>query len=178
MSIVITSVLAAFVLAVGFFVPRPMWDMPPSGFDQPDVLFPQGRWWHGSGCVICTFAYGFGAFAVATGDTKNPEKDVPRAVFGFALGQTIFFVLPTLALVLAIPWTLISTMSSPFVVALQHLNIPAGGSILNAVVLIASFSVLVASMFSSVIMLASLAETGRRATFWQLERKKWRSMPC
>ena len=74
-----------------------------------------------------------------------------------ALGQGIFFILPTLALVLAVPWTIISTNSSPFVTALQHMGIAAGGSLLNAVVLIASFSTLVAAMFSAVIMLSSLA---------------------
>jgi L-asparagine transporter-like permease len=74
-----------------------------------------------------------------------------------ALGQAIFFVLPTLALVVAVPWTIISTQSSPFVTALQHLGIADGGSLLNAVVLIASFSTLVAAMFSAVVMLSSLS---------------------
>ena len=157
MSVLKTGALAAFVLVVLF-----VFYAPHRGYTalRPANLapfLPRGIGGLTQAMVICTFAYGLGAFAAATGDTKNPRQDVPRAVLGMAMGQGIFFILPTLALVLAVPWTIISTHSSPFVTALQHMGITAGGSILNAVVLIASFSTLVASMFSAVIMLSSLA---------------------
>ncbi len=157
MSIVKTGALAAFVLTVLFIFFAPRGGSITPGPVNLTPFLPRGIGGLTQAAVICTFAYGLGAFAVATGDTKDPRRDVPRAVLGMALGQTIFFTLPTLALVLAVPWTIISTNSSPFVTALQHLGITAGGSVLNAVVLIASFSVLVASMFSAVIMLSSLA---------------------
>ncbi len=157
MSVLKTGALTAFTLAVLF-----VFYAPHRGYIalRPANLapfLPRGIGGLTQAMVICTFAYGLGAFAAATGDTKNPPKDVPRAVLGMALGQAVFFTLPTLALVLAVPWTIISTHSSPFVTALQHMGIAAGGSLLNAVVLIASFSALVASMFSAVIMLSSLS---------------------
>jgi L-asparagine transporter-like permease len=172
MSVLKTGALTAFILAVVFFVffhPHGM----PAGLQAGNLMpfFPRGIGGLAQAAVICTFAYGLGAFAVATGDTKNPRRDVPRAVLGFALGQTVFFTLPTLALVLAVPWTAISTQSSPFVVAMQHLGITAGGSVLNAIVLIASFSVLVGAMFSAVAMLSSLARDWEAPDFLAVKRK-------
>jgi L-asparagine transporter-like permease len=157
MSVLKTGALAAFVLAVVFIAYAPHRGYAALGPANLAPFLPRGIGGLAQAIVICTFAYGLGAFAVATGDTKNPRRDVPRAVLGMALGQAIFFVLPTLALVVAVPWTIISTQSSPFVTALQHLGIADGGSLLNAVVLIASFSTLVAAMFSAVVMLSSLS---------------------
>jgi L-asparagine transporter-like permease len=158
MSVVKTGALTAFVLLVVLFVfHAPREGYTAFGLANLTPFLPRGIGGLTQAAVICTFAYGLGAFAVATGDTKDPRKDIPRAVLGMALGQAIFFILPTLALVFAVPWTIISTNSSPFVTALQHLGITAGGSVLNAVVLIASFSTLVASMFSAVVLLSSLA---------------------
>ena len=157
MSVLKTGALTAFVLAVLFIFYAPHRGHAVLGPANLAPFLPRGIGGLTQAVVICTFAYGLGAFAAATGDTKNPPKDVPRAVLGMALGQAVFFTLPTLALVLAVPWTIISTHSSPFVTALQHMGIAAGGSLLNAVVLIASFSALVASMFSAVIMLSSLS---------------------
>jgi len=158
MSVLKTGALTAFVLVVVFFVfLNPHRGPAASSPANLTPFSPRGIGGLAQAAVICTFAYGIGAFGVATGDTRNPEQDVPRAVLGMALGQAVFFTLPTLALVLAVPWTLISTHSSPFVTALQHLGVTAGGSILNAVVLIASFSTLVAAMFSAMVMLSSLA---------------------
>lgn len=158
MSVLKTGALTAFVLAVIFISLAPHRGYVPLGMANLTPFLPRGIGGLTQAVVICTFAYGLGAFAAATGDTRNPPRDVPRAVLGMALGQGLFFILPTLALVMAVPWTIISTDSSPFVTALQHLGIAAGGSLLNAVVLIASFSTLVAAMFSAVIMLSSLAQ--------------------
>jgi L-asparagine transporter-like permease len=158
MSVLKTGALTAFVLAVLFISYAPHGGHAASGPASLTPFFPRGIGGLTQAIVICTFAYGLGAFAAATGNTKNPSRDVPRAVLGMALGQGVFFILPTLALVLAVPWTIISTCSSPFVTALQHMGIAAGGLLLNAVVLIASFSALVASMFSAAIMLSSLAQ--------------------
>ena len=157
MSVLKTGALTAFVLAVLFIFYAPHSGHAALGPANLTPFLPRGIGGLTQAVVICTFAYGLGAFAAVTGDTKNPRQDVPRAVLGMALGQAVFFTLPTLALVLAVPWTIVSTHSSPFVTALQHMGIAAGGSLLNAVVLIASFSALVASMFSAVIMLSSLA---------------------
>ena len=171
MSVLKTGALAAFVLVVFFFVFHSRGGYAALGPANLTPFFPRGIGGMAQAAVICTFAYGIGAFAVATGDTRNPQKDVPRAVLGMALGQGIFFTLPTLALVLAVPWTIISTRSSPFVTALQHLGITAGGSVLNAVVLISSFSVLVASMFSAVVMLSSLAHDWEAPDFLGVRKK-------
>ena len=157
MSIVKTGALAAFVLVVLFVLVAHHAGLAATGPTNLIPFFPRGIGGLAQATVICTFAYGLGAFAAATGDTRDPGRDVPRAVLGMAIGQAVCFTLPTLALVAAAPWTMISTHASPFVTALRHLGITAGGSLLNAVVLVASFSTLVASMFSAVAMLSSLA---------------------
>lgn len=137
-------------------------------------FLPRGLGGLAQATVICTFAYGIGALAAAAGRTKNPAQDVPKATIGMTVGQMFFFTIPTLSLLFAIPWTMVSTKSSPFVSALNHIGIHFGGLVLNVVVLFASLSTLVAALFSGVIMLTSLANDREAPSFLV---KQWKSTP-
>lgn len=128
-------------------------------------FFPNG--WKGlsQAIVVTAFAYGAGALAAAMGDTRNPRRAVPIATAGMALAQSLFFLIPVTALLAVTPWSLISSQSSPFVTGLEHAGVHLGGSVLNAIVLVASFSVLLGSMFTAVTMLASLARDREAPVF-------------
>lgn len=128
-------------------------------------FFPNGLKGLSQAVVVTTFAYGAGALAAAVGDTKDPRRAVPLATIGMALAQALFFLLPVTALVAVTPWTLISSQSSPFVTGLEYVGIRLGGSVLNAIVLVASFSVLLGSMFTAITMLASLARDREAPAF-------------
>ncbi|AOQ24261.1 Phenylalanine-specific permease [Moorella thermoacetica] len=128
-------------------------------------FFPNGLRGLSQAIVVTTFAYGAGALAAAVGDTRNPRRAVPLATAGMALAQALFFLLPVTALVAVTPWFLISSQSSPFVTGLEHAGIHLGGSVLNAIVLVASSSVLLGSMFTAVTMLASLARDREAPAF-------------
>ncbi|OAT79337.1 amino acid permease [Desulfotomaculum copahuensis] len=172
LTVIKTGALVAFMGVVAYIFLVPHRVAAAAGTANLAPFFPHGAGGLGQAMVICTFAYATGALASAMGDTKNPRRDIPRATIGMALGQAFFFTLPTLALVLAVPWTMVSTKASPFVTALNHVGIHAGGTILNAIVLISSFSVLVASMFSAEIMLSSLAKDKEAPAFLAREWKK------
>ena len=173
LTILKTGALLAFTLVVSYILITPHHVKAGTGAANLTPFLPHGLSGLMQGVVICTFAYGVGAFAAATGDTRNPERDVPFATKGMAASQAFFFIVPTLVLLLAVPWSAISTKSSPFVTALNHVGIHAGGSVLNIVVLIASFSALVASMFSAKIMLSSMAEDREAPA---LLAKKWHDL--
>ncbi|MGI9860019.1 amino acid permease [Moorella naiadis] len=128
-------------------------------------FFPNGLKGLGQAVVVTTFAYGAGALTAAVGDTKNPRRAIPLATMGMALTQALFFLLPVTTLVAVTPWTLISSQSSPFVTGLEHVGIRLGGSVLNAIVLVASFSVLLGSMFTAITMLVSLARDREAPSF-------------
>lgn len=172
LTVIKTGALVAFMGLVAYILLVPH-RMAVAGTANLVPLFPHGAGGLGQAMVICTFAYATGALASAVGDARNPERDIPRATIGMALGQAFFFTLPTLALVLAVPWSLVSTHSSPFVTALNHAGIHLGGNILNAIVLISSFSVLVASLFSAEIMLSSLARDKEAPAFLS---RKWKNI--
>lgn len=158
LTVIKTGALLAFIGVVAYMIFVPHRVTTGIGFSNLTPLFPRGIGGLAQATVICTFAYGLGAFSAATGDTRSPRRDIPEATFGMAAGQIFFFTVPTLALMLAVPWTRISTNASPFVSGLNHIGIHLGGSVLNAIVLFASFSALIAAMFSGVVMLASLAK--------------------
>lgn len=173
LTVIKTGALAAFVGVVAYYLLLPHGAAAGVGANNLVPFFPHGAGGFIHAVVICTFAYGIGAFAAATGDTRNPRRDIPIATKGMTAGQALLFTLPTLALLLAVPWTMVSAGSSPFVSVLDHLGIDLGGSLLNAVVLIASFSSLVASMFSAVIMLSSLAREKEAPAFLS---RQWKNI--
>ncbi len=166
-----TGTLLVFMLTVGYFIFRTP-HVSSAGIGTANLIpfFPRGAGGFMQATVICTFAYGISAFGAATGDTRNPRRDIPRATWGMTAGQIFFFTVPTLVLLLAVPWTAISTRSSPFVTALNHIGIHLGGNILNSIVLISSFSSLVGSMFTAVIMLSTMAQDREAPAFLA---KKW-----
>jgi L-asparagine transporter-like permease len=65
-----------------------------------------------------------------------------------------------LVLAASTPWTLYSVESSPFVTAAERIGLPAAGTVLNLLVLVAALSGANASLYVAARMLFSLARSG------------------
>lgn len=172
LTVIKTGALLAFTVVVAYVIFLTHRVTTGVGVANLTPLLPRGLGGLAQATVICTFAYGLGAFSAATGDTRCPRQDIPKATMGMAIGQMFFFAVPTFALMLAVPWTRISTTVSPFVTGLNHIGIHMAGAGLNAIVLLASFSALVAAMFSARIMLYSLAKAREAPAFFAVQWKE------
>jgi len=159
--------LAAFLLAGGRPVPGPLF--------SPTAFFPHGIGGLGQAMLIITFSFGIGAVGVTVGRTENPRRMVPLAINLVTLGQAVLYVLPTLALVSLVSWRSISTRLSPFVLALHTVGLSTVDTVFNAVILSASLSLLVGSLFSGLAMLVSLARSHEAPAFLA-RRLEWHKL--
>ncbi|KAF5317690.1 hypothetical protein D9619_012535 [Psilocybe cf. subviscida] len=110
--------------------------------------------------------------AMTAGEAKAPRRNLPVAFKGALLRLTCFFVLGALAIGIVVPYNdedlrnaLSSARpgagSSPYVIAMRHLNIPVLPHIVNALVLTAVFSAGNSYVFCSSRTLYGLALEGK-----------------
>lgn len=102
---------------------------------------------------------------IAAGETKDPEKIMPRAINGVVYRIAVFYVGSVLLLTMLLPWDHYTGTESPFVTVFSALGIPAVGDIMNAVVLTAALSSCNSGLYSTGRILRSLAQKGEAPAF-------------
>lgn len=108
--------------------------------------------------LIVIFSFGgTEAIGTAAGESKNPEKDIPKTIRGTVLRISVLYVLSIGMLLCVIPWTVAGTDSSPYVVAFGHLAGSGAKNIMNFVVLTAALSCIDTGVYATSRMLHSLA---------------------
>ncbi len=124
-------------------------------------FFPKGLTGVWLATVVAIFSYiGVEVVAVTSGESKNPEKDVPRALRGMVLRLILFYGLAIFIMVGMVPWTQAGVSESPFVKAFTLIGIPAAASIMNFVVLTAALSSSNTDIYLTTRMLFSLSRAG------------------
>ncbi|MEU5158135.1 amino acid permease [Streptomyces sp. NPDC020875] len=102
---------------------------------------------------------------VAAGETKNPEKVMPRAINSIMWRVGLFYVGSVVLLALLLPYTAYSADESPFVTVMDKLGIPGAAGVMNLVVLTAALSSLNAGLYSTARILRSMAMAGSAPRF-------------
>lgn len=109
--------------------------------------------------ALVIMAYGgTEVIGVAAGETKDPERNVPKAIRGIVLRTLVLYVGSMTVLVGIIPWFETGLRGSPFVLAYDSLGIPGASNIMNVVVLTAALSSLNCGIYTSSRMVYSLAQ--------------------
>jgi L-asparagine transporter-like permease len=110
---------------------------------------------------VVMFSYlGTEIVAVTSGEAKDPERAIPRAMRA-TLGRLILFYVLAMALLLAlVPWREVGTDRSPFVRVFEMIGVPAAASVMNFVVLTAALSSINTNLYLTSRMLFSLARGG------------------
>ncbi|ORT60031.1 amino acid permease [Streptomyces sp. CB03238] len=102
---------------------------------------------------------------VAAGETKNPEKIMPKAINSIMWRVGLFYVGSVVLLSLLLPYTSFSGDQSPFVTVFDKLGIPGTSDIMNLVVLTAALSSLNSGLYSTGRILRSMAMAGSAPKF-------------
>jgi L-asparagine transporter-like permease len=112
--------------------------------------------------IMAIFSYlSIEMIAVAAGEAAQPEVAITRAFFSTVVRLVLFYLL-TLALMLAVlPWTQAGSAKSPFVMVMEVLQVPAAGSVMNFVILIAALSAMNSQLYISTRMMFSLSRAGQ-----------------
>jgi AAT family amino acid transporter len=110
---------------------------------------------------MVVFAFvGIEMVGLTAGETKNPNKDIPKAINTLPVRIGLFYIGSMIALMAIYPWNQIKTTSSPFVQVFAAIGVPGAAAILNFVVLTAAMSATNSAIFSTSRSLYSLARGG------------------
>lgn len=126
---------------------------------QHDGMFPTGVTGFLAGFQIAIFAFvGVELVGTTAAETKNPEKNLPKAINSIPIRIIIFYVV-ALAIVMSVtPWNKIDPNISPFVNLFSQAGVAAAAIIMNLVVLSSVMSSMNSGVFSTSRMLFGLSK--------------------
>ncbi|MFP1929615.1 amino acid permease [Lonsdalea quercina] len=130
--------------------------------------------------MIVGFSFqGTELIGIAAGESKDPQKNIPRAIRQVFWRILLFYVFAILIISLIIPYTdpnLLRTdvkdiSVSPFTLVFQNAGLLSAAAVMNAVILTAVLSAGNSGMYASTRMLFTLAQEGKApAIFGRLSR--------
>ncbi|MCR1902280.1 amino acid permease [Ligilactobacillus apodemi] len=123
----------------------------PKGFSGLMAAFPM---------VIFAFT-GIEMVGLTSGETAEPQKDLPRAINTLPLRIGLFYIGSMFVLMCIYPWNEISTSSSPFVQVFSGIGINFAAAVINFVVLTAALSACNSAIFSTSRTLFVLSSSGQ-----------------
>lgn len=124
-------------------------------------MFPKGLMGFLAGFQIAIFAFaGIELVGTAAAETKDPERNLPKAINSIPLRIIMFYVLALMTIMAVTPWELIDPKRSPFVELFVLAGLPAAAAIINFVVLTSAASSANSGIFSTSRMLFGLAQEG------------------
>lgn len=136
-------------------------------------LFPTGAIGFLAGFQIAIFAFvGVELVGTTAAETKDPEKNLPKAVNSIPIRIIIFYVLALLVVMSVTPWNSIDPTISPFVSLFSQAGVAAAAIIMNLVVLSSVMSSMNSGVFSTSRMLFGLScETQAPSAFSKLNTR-------
>jgi arginine/ornithine permease len=96
---------------------------------------------------------------IAAGESKEPEKTIPKSIRNTVWRTLVFFVLAIFVLAGLIPYQQAGVIESPFVAVFDSIGIPYAADIMNVVILTALLSVGNSGLYAATRMLYSLSKT-------------------
>ncbi|MBJ2258697.1 D-serine/D-alanine/glycine transporter [Pseudomonas psychrophila] len=124
-------------------------------------MFPHGVMGFFAGFQIAVFAFvGIELVGTTAAETKNPERNLPRAINSIPLRIIMFYVFALIAILAVTPWRDVVADKSPFVELFMLAGLPAAAGIINFVVLTSAASSANSGVFSTSRMLFGLAMDG------------------
>lgn len=122
-------------------------------------VFPNGFGAIALAILSANFAFsGAEIIGVAAGETKNPEKSVPKAIFQTLVILIVLFIGTIVVIGALLPQESAGLDESPFVTILTNIGIPYIGDIMNFILIITLLSAANSGLYAASRMLWSLAE--------------------
>ncbi|KAA9277713.1 amino acid permease [Staphylococcus epidermidis] len=124
-------------------------------------MFPHGAAGFLMSFQIAVYSFiGIELIGVTAGETKNPEKTIPKAINNVPIRILLFYIGGLLVIMSVIPWFKVDPDSSPFVKLFTLIGVPFAAGIVNFVVLTAAASATNSGIYSNSRILFSLAKQG------------------
>ncbi|UXR69321.1 amino acid permease [Staphylococcus sp. IVB6246] len=98
---------------------------------------------------------------ITAGETKDPQKNIKKAVNGVIWRILIFYIGAIFVIVTVYPWNDLQDLGSPFVATFAKVGITIAAGLINFVVITAAMSGCNSGIFSSSRMIYTLAQHGQ-----------------
>lgn len=155
---IVGFIVLAFALVMGIMPNRPAVGI---GALATESLFPSGIAGIAGSMLIVMFTYaGFEIIGLAASETKNPHREVPRAITYTVLGLVGLYTMAVALLLPLIPTNHLTEEVSPMVAALETKGVSWAAGAINVVLVTAILSTMLAATFGLGRMIRSLAEEG------------------
>ncbi|MGO4384040.1 amino acid permease [Specibacter sp. RAF43] len=137
-------------------------------------LFPHEFMGFVAGFQIAVFAFvGIELVGTAAAETKNPEKNLPRAINAIPIRVMLFYVGALIVLMSVTPWTGFKAGHSPFIGMFALAGLGIAATVVNLVVLTSAMSSANSGIYSTSRMVYGLANDGDAPKiFGRLSRRK------
>lgn len=124
-------------------------------------LFPTGFWSIAMTLLAVSFAFsGTELIGIAAGETRDPERNVPKAIRTTVLRLALFFVGTIFVLATLLPREQAGLVESPFVTVFEFIGIPYAADIMNFVIISALLSAANSGLYAASRMLWTLSDQG------------------
>ncbi len=127
-----------------------------------------GFLWYGPLLVISTVVFAYAAIemvAVAAGEMKDSDKEVPKAVNAVVFRIGVFYIGSILLLICMLPTGSYKEGTSPFVSVFKAMGLGWIGDVINAVLIVAALSSLNSGLYSTGRVLRSLGVSKQAPQF-------------
>ncbi len=155
--------IASFIILAFAFIAGIIPETSPIGAGAltTEAFMPGGLKGVAGSMLIVMLSYaGFEIIGLASSETENPAKIVPKAINYTVIGLVGFYIISIAVILPLIPTAELSEDMSPMVAALSRLGIGWAGIALNLVLITAIISTMLAAMFGLGRMIKSLADEG------------------
>jgi L-asparagine transporter-like permease len=139
-------------------------------------FFPTGASGLWSSLLFAFYAFGGIEIMGLMATRLDNPKDAPKAGKIMLLLLATIYVLSLCLALTIIAWDAFPTKESPFLTALNNYNLPFVPHVFNAVLIIAGFSTMVASLFAVTSILVTLAEDHDAPSFFSRKSKGQRPL--
>ncbi len=124
-------------------------------------LFPTGFWSIAMTLLAVSFAFsGTELIGIAAGETRNPQRNVPKAIRTTVVRLALFFVGTIFVLATLLPREQAGLVESPFVTVFESIGIPYAADIMNFVIISALLSAANSGLYAASRMLWTLSDQG------------------
>ena len=172
-AIVKIGILVVFILLGGFFLFSHGISSIPNPFSSVKAFFPNTFSGFLQSMLIVIFTYsGISAVAMATSEVRDPRRDIPKATVFMTIGIVTLYTLSMAVIVSIVGWSAINTDVSPFVHIFNNLGLGFMSTTVNGVIFIAALSVMIATYFSCIQILVSLAEAQEAPELLKMRTEK------
>lgn len=157
--VTIIALIIVGIVMIVFAIKTPFGHTSVANIFNNGSFFPHGASGFFMSFQMVVFSFtGIEILGITAGETRNPERTIPRAINSVPIRILLFYVGALAVMMSIIPWQDIDPNNSPFVSLFALIGVPFAAGLINFVVLIAASSACNSGIFANSRILFGLSE--------------------